>query len=145
MDDFALCYALNFVLRSVDLLLLEYFVESLGVSGEEGAVTEFDELEGNEVFVCAHIELKNFLGGSGRFKRGGKCSLRPGVERGTAYASVGANRAEHPRAQVTNAFRRRGYPVPTMRNVLLRHQLNMGGQHGYSDSIPEPFKSEVEA
>jgi beta-lactamase superfamily II metal-dependent hydrolase len=31
-----------------------------------------------------------------------------GVERGVAYASVGINRTEHPRAQVTNAFRRRG-------------------------------------
>jgi hypothetical protein len=68
-----------------------------------------------------------------------------GVERGAAYASVGTNRTEHPRAQVTNAFRRRGYPVHTMRKVAKRHQLNMGGRDGYETSVPEPFKSEVEA
>jgi beta-lactamase superfamily II metal-dependent hydrolase len=68
-----------------------------------------------------------------------------GTERGVALASVGKNRTEHPRAQVSNAFRRRGYPVHTMRTMVKRHHEGMGGRDGWVASVAEPFKYEVEA
>jgi len=68
-----------------------------------------------------------------------------GTERGIAFASVGKNRTEHPRAQVSNAFRRRGYPVHTMRTMVKRHNEGMGGRDRWVASVAEPFKYEVEA
>jgi beta-lactamase superfamily II metal-dependent hydrolase len=67
-----------------------------------------------------------------------------GVERGTAYVSVGKKRLGHPRGQVSNAFLRRGYPVHIMRTAAKRYSFDMD-ERGWEKSILEPFKNEVEA
>ncbi|GIQ75962.1 ComEC/Rec2 family competence protein [Bradyrhizobium sp. RD5-C2] len=68
-----------------------------------------------------------------------------GTKYGTAYVSVGAKRLGHPRGQVSNAFLRRGYPVHTVRTLAKRYSFDMDDRKDWVDSVPEPFKTEVEA
>lgn len=68
--------------------------------------------------------------------------VKQGTEVGTAYCSVGANKDDYPRAQVTNAFIRRGFKVYSTRTKSLSH--SSGGGHGWVPATPEEFQTEVE-
>ena len=68
--------------------------------------------------------------------------VKQGTEVGTAYCSVGANKDDYPRAQVTNAFIRRGFKVYSTRSKSLSHSA--GGGHGWVPATPEEFQTEVE-
>jgi beta-lactamase superfamily II metal-dependent hydrolase len=71
---------------------------------------------------------------------GGKVNRGQSV--GCAIASIGDNKDEYPRGQVSNAFLRRGYPVYVTRgNNLLHH---FGSKRGWGDAQPLPFFDEVE-
>jgi len=62
---------------------------------------------------------------------------------GTAYCSVGDNKTDYPRGQVSNAFLRRGYPVHVTRGEQKMHQSGSPGR-GWGPSIPLPLAQEVE-
>lgn len=64
-------------------------------------------------------------------------------ERGTAYCSVGANKPQYPRKKVSNAFRRRGYPVSSTRTKYLTFGRGMTNR-GWSPLETEPFHNDVE-
>lgn len=68
--------------------------------------------------------------------------VKQGNQVGTAYCSVGANKDDYPRAQVTNAFIRRGFKVYSTRTKPLSHSA--GGGHGWGPATPEEFQTEVE-
>ncbi len=67
----------------------------------------------------------------------------PGTVIGTAYCSVGSNKADYPRAQVTNAFIRRGFKVYATRTKWLSHSHG-GGHPNTVPAVAEVFSSEVE-
>ncbi|CAN7325678.1 competence protein ComEC [Pseudoxanthomonas sp. LjRoot143] len=67
----------------------------------------------------------------------------PGTVIGTAYCSVGANKHDYPRAQVKNAFMRRGYPVYSTRKTGLSH-FHGPGHANTSPAVAESFSFEVE-
>ncbi|PBK03649.1 hypothetical protein CNQ84_13815 [Pseudomonas abyssi] len=61
----------------------------------------------------------------------------------TAFCSVGSNKHDYPRAQVKNAFIRRGYEVYVTRTRWISHFKGLG--HPNTGPItPEKFESEVE-
>jgi hypothetical protein len=62
--------------------------------------------------------------------------------RGTAMATVGAKKKEHPRKKVKNAFIRRGYPVFVGREGWMR--MPYGYEMRGASMIAEPFSYEVE-
>lgn len=68
----------------------------------------------------------------------------PGVVIGTAFCSVGSNKNDYPRAQVTNAFMRRGFKVYATRTKWLSHSKG-GGHPGKVAASPEVFSPEVRA
>jgi len=68
----------------------------------------------------------------------------PGTIIGTAFCSVGSNKADYPRAQVTNAFMRRGFKVYATRTKWLSHSHG-GGHPNTVPAVAEDFSSEVEA
>ncbi|WP_346295751.1 hypothetical protein LRC39_22940 [Rhodopseudomonas sp. P1] len=63
-------------------------------------------------------------------------------ERGHAYVMVGANKPDHPRKKVKNAFIRRGYPVYVGRTGWMR--MYWGWQKRGTALTPEPFSYDVE-
>ncbi|MER6426107.1 MBL fold metallo-hydrolase [Streptomyces sp. NPDC001137] len=69
-----------------------------------------------------------------------------GVTRGVAYVSAPKKNPEnrHPAKKVTNAFRRRGYPVHGTQGVSLLHYYNAPERSGYGPSEPIPFHYTVE-
>lgn len=66
-----------------------------------------------------------------------------GATIGCAFCSVGNNQPEYPRAQVKNAFIRRGYPVHVTRTHTKTHFFGYPGR-GWPASEPEPFEYRVE-
>lgn len=66
-----------------------------------------------------------------------------GTEVGIAFCSVGSNKDDYPRGQVTNAFMRRGFPVYCTRTRWISHSRG-GGHPGAVAITPEEFQSEVE-
>lgn len=66
-----------------------------------------------------------------------------GTAIGTAFCSVGANKHDYPRAQVTNAFMRRGFKVYSTRTKFISHSKG-GGHPGLFPAVPEDFSNEVE-
>ncbi len=62
---------------------------------------------------------------------------------GTAFCSVGSNKDDYPRAQVTNAFMRRGFKVYSTRTKWLSH-YNGPGHPGMVPAVAEEFAHEVE-
>ena len=64
------------------------------------------------------------------------------LERGRAYVMVGAQKADHPRKKVKNAFIRRGYPVFVGRTAWML--MNWGWPTRGSPIAPEPFSENVE-
>ncbi|MBL8121297.1 MBL fold metallo-hydrolase [Candidatus Saccharibacteria bacterium] len=66
------------------------------------------------------------------------------TKRGTAYVSAAANCTKdgHPKKSVTNAFRRRGYPVFQTGNGSIKHGHELDGFSG--TVYPLPLFSEVE-
>lgn len=66
-----------------------------------------------------------------------------GTDVGTAFCSVGSNKDDYPRAQVTNAFMRRGFKVYSTRTKFISHSAG-GGHGGLVAATPEDFQSEVE-
>jgi beta-lactamase superfamily II metal-dependent hydrolase len=64
------------------------------------------------------------------------------LRRGTAMVMVGANKKEHPRKKVKNAFIRRGYPVFVGREGWMR--LPYGYESRGSSMTAEPFSYDVE-
>ncbi|MBR1297379.1 competence protein ComEC [Bradyrhizobium sp. AUGA SZCCT0042] len=70
-------------------------------------------------------------------------TMEQGKRFGTAYCSVGDNKADYPRAQVSNAFLRRGYPVHVTRGVNKVHYSGSDGR-GWGTSVPLPLVQEVE-
>ena len=71
---------------------------------------------------------------------GGK--VNRGQSAGWAIASIGDNKDEYPRGQVSNAFLRRGYPVYVTRGNSLMH--HSGSARGWGNAEPLPFFEEVE-
>jgi beta-lactamase superfamily II metal-dependent hydrolase len=71
---------------------------------------------------------------------GGKVTRGSSV--GYAIASIGDNKDEYPRGQVSNAFLRRGYPVYVTRGNSLMH--HSGSTRGWGDAEPLPFFDRVE-
>lgn len=67
-----------------------------------------------------------------------------GVEVGTAFCSIGANKPDYPRGQVKNAFIRRGYKVFANRTAMISHYYG-SGHPGLVPLSPEPFDNTVEA
>ena len=65
-----------------------------------------------------------------------------GVVCGSAICSVGDNKADFPRGQVSNAFLRRGYPVYVTRGTSHMHMS--GSTRGWADATPLPFEERVE-
>lgn len=62
---------------------------------------------------------------------------------GTAFCSVGSNKHDYPRAQVTNAFMRRGFKVYSTRSKFLSHSQG-GGHPNMVAAVAEEFANEVE-
>ncbi|PNG45924.1 MULTISPECIES: hypothetical protein [unclassified Variovorax] len=62
---------------------------------------------------------------------------------GTAFCSVGSNAHDYPRAQVTNAFMRRGFKVYSTRTIWISHAAG-GGHPGGVPIVAEEFAHEVE-
>ena len=71
--------------------------------------------------------------------------MAEGAVYGTAFCSVGSDEADYPRGQVKNAFQRRGYPVHVTRGGSKTHFFGRELRSGWSQSIPEPFATRVEA
>ncbi|MGN7830900.1 ComEC/Rec2 family competence protein [Pseudoxanthomonas sp. 22568] len=67
----------------------------------------------------------------------------PGTVIGTAFCSVGANKHDYPRRQVTNAFMRRGFKVYATRTGWLSHSHG-GGHPNAVPAVAEAFSFEVE-
>lgn len=67
-----------------------------------------------------------------------------GAETGTAFCSIGANKAEYPRGQVKNAFIRRGFKVYANRTITISHSSG-GGHPGFGPIPAEAFDDKVEA
>ncbi len=66
-------------------------------------------------------------------------------DRGTAFVSVAKEGApKHPAKKVTNAFRRRGYPVHPTCGANKRHHVGGSVRSGYSPCTPLPMYGEVE-
>ena len=63
-------------------------------------------------------------------------------KRGNAYVMVGAQKQDHPRKKVKNAFMRRGYPVFVGRTGWMR--MSGGWPKRGTDLAPEPFSYDVE-
>lgn len=61
---------------------------------------------------------------------------------GTAFCSVGANKHDYPRAQVTNAFMRRGFKVYSTRTKWISHYKGPGRPNGVP-AVAEEFANEV--
>jgi hypothetical protein len=55
---------------------------------------------------------------------------------------VGANKIEHPRKKVKNAFTRRGYPVYLSRSGWIRQPFGYASRG--TPVTPEPFSYDVE-
>ena len=66
-----------------------------------------------------------------------------GTEIGAAFCSVGSNKHDYPRAQVTNAFMRRGFKVYSTRTKWISH-YNGPGHPGTVLAVAEEFANEVE-
>lgn len=62
---------------------------------------------------------------------------------GTAFCSVGSNKDDYPRAQVTNAFMRRGFKVYSTRTKWISHYSGPGHPN-VVPAVPEDFVHEVE-
>lgn len=62
---------------------------------------------------------------------------------GTAFCSVGSNKHDYPRAQVTNAFMRRGFKVYSTRTKWISHYSGAGHPNAV-EAIAEEFSHEVE-
>ena len=62
---------------------------------------------------------------------------------GTAICSVGSNKADYPRGQVTNAFMRRGFKVYCTRTKWISHSRG-GGHPTAVPAVAEEFANEVE-
>lgn len=62
---------------------------------------------------------------------------------GTAFCSVGSNKHDYPRAQVTNAFMRRGFKVYSTRTKWISHSVG-GGHPNTVAAVAEDFANEVE-
>ena len=65
------------------------------------------------------------------------------TEVGTAFCSVGSNKRDYPRAQVTNAFMRRGFKVYSTRTKWISH-YNGPGHPNMGPVVAEEFAYEVE-
>jgi hypothetical protein len=63
-------------------------------------------------------------------------------QRGQAYVMVGAQKPDHPRKKVKNAFIRRGYPVYVGRTGWMR--IDWGWPARGTPLTPEPFSHDVE-
>jgi beta-lactamase superfamily II metal-dependent hydrolase len=63
---------------------------------------------------------------------------------GYAYCSVGKEQADYPRAQVKNAFSRRGYPVYSTRTGGKYAYWGVKLRDGWVYAEPEPFEAKVE-
>lgn len=63
---------------------------------------------------------------------------------GRAFCSIGVGKFDYPRAQVKNAFQRRGYPVHVTRGVSKTHFYGRELRPGWSPSTPELFADRVE-
>ena len=66
-----------------------------------------------------------------------------GTAVGTAFCSVGSNKHDYPRGQVTNAFMRRGFKVYSTRTKWISH-YGGGGHPNMVPAVAEEFASEVE-
>lgn len=66
-----------------------------------------------------------------------------GTEIGIAFCSVGSNKHDYPRGQVTNAFMRRGFKIYSTRTIGISHSSG-GGHPGGTPAIAEEFQNEVE-
>ncbi|WP_144424008.1 ComEC/Rec2 family competence protein [Herbaspirillum hiltneri] len=63
---------------------------------------------------------------------------------GTAFCSVGSNKADYPRGQVTNAFMRRGFKVYSTRTKWLSHYAG-SGHANMIPAVAEEFANKVES
>lgn len=68
----------------------------------------------------------------------------PGTVVGTAFCSVGSNKHEYPRAQVKNAFMRRGFKVYSTRTKWISHYKG-AGHPNMAPAVAEEFANEVES
>lgn len=66
-----------------------------------------------------------------------------GTAVGTAFCSVGSNKQDYPRGQVTNAFMRRGFKVYSTRTKWISHYSG-SGHPNMVPAVAEEFANEVE-
>jgi len=62
---------------------------------------------------------------------------------GTAFCSVGSNKTDYPRGQVTNAFMRRGFKIYSTRTKWISHSSG-GGHPNTIPAVAEEFANKVE-
>lgn len=67
-----------------------------------------------------------------------------GTKVGVAFCSVGSNKQDYPRGQVTNALMRRGFKVYCTRTTWISHSHG-GGHAGAVSATAEEFQTEVES
>jgi len=66
-----------------------------------------------------------------------------GTKVGVAFCSVGSNKHDYPRGQVTNAFMRRGFKIYSTRTKFISHYSG-GGHPGMVLAVAEEFQTKVE-
>lgn len=141
-------------------------------ASNETSVVQFGEIDGSKLLLTADAGPKalheaaavaNHLGKltSPTFVQvphhGGRRNVTPkvlntwlgypvenGVERGTAYCSVGSKQSHYPRHRVKNAFIRCGYNVASTRQEWTRYYKNMPVRPGGSPLTYETFSYHYE-
>jgi beta-lactamase superfamily II metal-dependent hydrolase len=138
----------------------------------ESSVIQYATIEGKQILLTgdagpvALSEAVNYAAGRGLQRpdfvqvphHGSRHNVTPDVlnawlgpiqgendkRRGVAVASVGTKKLDYPRGQVVNAFKRRGFPIWTMRGQPMCMQYNRDHRPGWSSVEPEPFRTKVE-
>jgi beta-lactamase superfamily II metal-dependent hydrolase len=139
-------------------------------ASNETSVVQLAEIDGQRLLLTADVgpeglnEAADYAGALGRLKyptmvqiphHGSRRNVTPqvldrwlgrkvgrGIQIGSAICSVGDNKRDYPRGQVSNALLRRGYPVYVTRgNTLMHHS---GSSRGWPSGQPLPFYDEVE-
>jgi beta-lactamase superfamily II metal-dependent hydrolase len=142
-------------------------------ASNETCVVQYGEIEGRRLLLTADAgpeslhEAADYLDALGKMDRpnfvqvphhGSRRNVTPSVldrllgqkapsghKHGTAFVSVGKDKADYPRGQVKNAFQRRGYPVHATRTQTKTHFHGRELRPGWVTSVPEPFDEKVEA
>lgn len=144
--------------------------DSVTSASNESCVVQYAVLGGKPVLLTADVgpigltEAANYAGQLGLLRpkfvqvphHGSRHNVTPtvlnmwlgdkqpqGTVIGSAFCSVGSNKDDYPRKQVTNAFMRRGFKVYSTRTTWLSH-YDGPGHPGMVPAVAEEFAQEVE-